>query len=457
MRLTGILLCCLLAFQQPDINKDYSEPTAKIIGTAMVEEKAYERLEYLCDRIGHRLSGSAQLEQAVQWALQTMKADGLDNVHSEPVMVPHWVRGEESAEMISPRRYRLSILGLGGTIGTPAEGITAEVVAVRSYAELDALGDKVKGKIVLYNSPMSSTLDPGRAYGEAVQYRGSGPSRAAKWGAIAVLLRSVTTRSLQTPHTGSLNYQADIPKIPAAAVTVEDAEMIHRLISRGEKVEVKLNLGANTLPDAQSANVIGELRGRERPDEVVMICGHLDSWDVGTGASDDGAGCIMAMEAARILAKLNLRPRRTLRVVLFTNEENGLRGARAYGEAHQLEFEKHVAAIESDSGAARPQGFSFSGKDRAFATIERIAPLLQSLKANNISRSEGAGADISVLTKAGVPGLGMRPDPTHYFDIHHTHADTLEKIDRVDLSMNVATLAVMAYVIADLPEALPRD
>jgi carboxypeptidase Q len=464
MRIFRILICSILVFvlvgftvKQPSIDKEYSGLAAKIIGSAMVEDTSYEKLVHLCDRIGNRLSGSPQLEQAVQWAVEAMKADGLENVHTEPVMVPHWVRGEESAEMIAPARQKFSILGLGGTIGTAPEGITAEVVEVKSYEELDALGEKVKDKIVLYNVPMRSDINPGRAYGEAVEFRSSGASRAARWGARAALVRSVTTRTLRTPHTGSLNYKEDQPKIPAAAVTIEDAEMMHRLIARGDRVVIKLSLGAKTLPDALSANVIGELRGRERPDEIVLICGHLDSWDVGTGASDDGAGCVMSMEAVRILARLNLRPRRTIRVVLFTNEENGLRGAKAYGEAHQQEFDKHIAAIESDSGGARPQGFSFSGKDRAFATVAQIAPLLLSLKADNIARSDGAGADISVLTKAGVPGLGLRPDPTHYFDIHHTHADTVDKIDRVDLSMNVATMAVMAYVIADLPEALARE
>jgi carboxypeptidase Q len=228
------------------------------------------------------------------------------------------------------------------------------------------------------------------------------------------------------------------------------------LLASGDKVTVNLKLGAQTLPDIESANVIAELRGRERPEEVIVISGHLDSWDVGTGAQDDGAGCVVAMEALRILAKLNLRPRRTIRVVLFTNEENGLRGGVAYGEAHKTTIDKHIAAIEADAGAARPIGFSFEGKDADFAKIQKIAPLLRSFGADNMTRGF-SGADISVITGQGVPGLGLRPDPTHYFDIHHTEADTLDKIDRLDLSLNVATMAIMAYVLAEMPEPLSRQ
>ncbi|MEW6731667.1 MAG: M20/M25/M40 family metallo-hydrolase [Acidobacteriota bacterium] len=462
MRILALLLCWLLAVgigaqaYQPQVNRDYIDITAKIIGSALVEEKAYDRLSYLCDRIGHRLSGSQQLDQAIEWALTTMKTDGLENVHSEPVMVPHWVRGAESAEVIAPVQHNLSILGLGGTIGTPPEGIAGEVVVVKSYEQLDALGAAVKGKIVLYNVAMRSDIEPGRAYGEAVQYRTNGASRAAKHGAVAMLLRSVTTRSLRTPHTGAMRYAPDVAQIPAAAVTIEDAELIDRLVARGEKVIVQLKLGAKTLPDAKSANVIAEWRGRERPEEIVLICGHLDSWDVGTGATDDGSGCIMAMEAARILAKLNMRPRRTIRVVLFTNEENGLRGAFAYRDAHRQEIDKHIAAIECDAGADRPVGFSFSGTDRAFATIEQIAPLLKGLRADRNTRG-GGGADISPLIELGVPGLGLRPQQEHYFDLHHTEADTMDKIDRQALSLNVATLAVMTYMLADLPEPLARQ
>lgn len=467
MRAVVLMLCCLLACpsiglatnQQSnnfDPEKEYARAAAQIVGSSLVEGAAYERLSYLTDRIGHRLSGSPQLEQAVKWAVETLKADGLDNVHAEPVMVPHWVRGDESAEITAPAKHRLSILGLGGTVGTPAEGITAEVIEINSYEELEKSAAQVKGKIVLYNAPMRKDLPPFTAYGDAVKFRGTGASNAAKYGAVATLVRSVTTRSLSTPHTGSLRYLPDLPQIPAAAVTVENADLIHRLLARGDKVTVNLKLGAKTLPDVQSANVIAELRGREKPDEVVVISGHLDSWDVGTGAQDDGAGCIVAMEALRILAKLNLRPRRTIRVVLFTNEENGLRGGVAYGAVYKNALEKHIAAIEADAGGARPIGYSFEGKDGDFAKVQKIAPLLNSFGAGEITKGFG-GADISVITNQGVPGLGLRPEPTHYFDIHHTEADTLDKISQLDLSLNVASMAIMAYVLADMPETLTRQ
>lgn len=451
-RLISLCLALCLPTVQQGLHQQYEKAAAQIIGTAMVDPTAYERLEYLSDQIGPRLSGSPQLEKAIQWAVEQMKADGLENVRAEPVLVPHWVRGEESGEIISPTHHKLSLMALGSSVGTPAEGVTAEVIEVTSYEELDALGEAVKGKIVLYYKPMRADLPPGQAYGDAVEFRVSGASKAARWGAQAILIRSVTTRSLSTPHTGNLRYEDGVPKIPAAALSTETADLIHRLLARGRKVVVRLKLGAQTLPDAESANVIGELRGRERPEEVVLIGGHIDSWDVGTGASDDGAGCIVAMEAVRILAKLNLRPRRTIRVVLFTNEENGLKGALNYAEKHKEEL--HIAAIESDSGAARPVGFSFTGGEKGMQVLKEIAELLKTLKADNIVKTQNAGADLTPLVRAGVPGLGLRQDSTHYFDIHHTEADTFDKVDRADLAANVAAMAVMAYVLADMPSEL---
>jgi len=464
MRLIVLLLCIVLVgnlapiqAQNKPLNKEYAKVASQIMGTALVEGEAYEKLEYLSDSIGNRLTGSAQLNQAIQWAVNAMKADGLENVHTEAAKVPHWVRGQESAEIITPAKHKLNILGLGGTIGTSLDGITAEVVVVRSFDELDKLGEAVKGKIVLFNSPMRKDIPTGQAYGEAVRYRGNGAIRAAKYGAVAALVRSVTTVSLNTPHTGAMRYDDNIPKIPAAAVTIENAELMQRLFVRGEKIVVNLKLGAQILPDTESANVIGEIRGSEKPDEVIVVGGHLDSWDVGTGSNDDGAGCVISMEAVRTIARLKLRPKRTIRVVLFTNEENGLYGAVAYGNTHKQEFDKHIVAIEADSGGTRPLGFSFKGSDSAFALIQEISPLLRNLRSDNVERSQGSpGADISVITDAGVPGLGLRNDSTHYFDVHHTDADTFEKMDRTDLALNVATMAIMLYVLADMPQALPR-
>ncbi|KAF0248984.1 MAG: peptidase M28 [bacterium] len=464
MRLIVFLLCFMLvgnliAVQGQDkrLGKDYAKVASQIMGTALIEGQAYEKLEYLSDNIGNRLSGSTQLNQAIEWAVNAMKADGLENVRAEAAKVPHWVRGEESAEIITPAKHKLNILGLGGTIGTTSEGITAEVIVVRNFDELDKLGEQVKGKIVLYNSPMRKDLPTGQAYGEAVRYRGNGAIRAAKYGAVAALVRSVTTVSLNTPHTGAMRYQDDTPKIPAAAVTIENAELMQRLYVKGEKIIVKLKLGAQTLPDADSANVVGEIRGSEKPEEIILVSGHLDSWDVGTGSNDDGAGCVIAMEAVRTIARLKLRPKRTIRVVLFTNEEKGLFGSFAYRDTHKQNFDKHVAAIEADSGGTRPIGFSFKGSNSAFALVQEISTLLRNLRSDNVELSSGGvGADISVLTDAGVPGLGLRNNSSHYFDVHHTDADTFEKMDRTDLALNVATMAIMLYVLADMPQALPR-
>lgn len=427
---------------------DYRERAARIIGAALTNDRAYRRLAHLTDHIGHRLSGSTNLERAIGWALAEMRADGLDNVRAEKVMVPHWVRGAESLELTSPVTRSLSMLGLGNSVGTPPEGISAEAVVVRSFDELDALGEKVRGKIVVYNVPFTN-------YGATVQYRGAGASRAARHGAVAALVRSVTPVSLQTPHTGAMNYAADQPKIPTAAITIEGAELLQRMHERGDRPVLRLKMEAKFLPDAESANVVAEIKGTEKPDEIVLISGHFDSWDVGQGAHDDGGGCIIAWETVRLLKQLNLRPRRTIRAVLYTNEENGLRGGTAYLEAHRSELAKHILAIESDSGIYRPEGFGLAAtaSPQARVDMEEIAKLLGGIRAGRIAPN-GGGADIGPLMRAGVVGASLDVDGTHYFDIHHTPADTLDKIDPQDLALCVATLAVMAYTVADMPQAL---
>src|ERR1043166_6007200 len=386
--------------------EDYRERAARIIGAALTDDTAYRRLAWLTDRIGNRLSGSDSLQRAIEWAASEMRRDGLDDVHTERVMVPHWVRGEESLELVSPVSRKLSMLGLGDSVGTPAGGVTAEAVVVHSFDELEALGEKLRGKIVVYNVPFTN-------YGATVQYRASGPSRAAGYGAVAAIVRSVTPVSLQTPHTG----------------------------------------GAHFLPDAESANVVVEIKGREKPEEVVLIGGHIDSWDVGQGAQDDGGGIVATWEAVRLLKKLGLRPRRTIRVVLFTNEENGARGGAAYADAHKSELPNHILAVESDSGVFRPTGFGLSEKatPQARADFNEIAKLLTGLRADHIN-PDGEGTDIAPMMQAGVTGASLDVDGTHYFDIHHTQADTFDKVNPQELASGVAALAVMAYVVADMPE-----
>lgn len=424
---------------------NYRAAAARIIGAALTSDRAYTRLAYLTDHIGHRLSGSKNLERAIDWAIAEMKRDGLENVRGEKVMVPHWVRGEESLELLTPSPAKLPMLGLGNSIGTPAEGISAEAVVVRNFSELEKLGEAGRGKIVVYNAPFTN-------YGATVQYRGQGASRAARFGAVAALVRSITPVSLQTPHTGAMNYDANQPRIPVAAITIEAAELLQRMHDRGDRPKLKLKMEAKFLPDAESANVIAEFRGSERPDEIVLIGGHYDSWDVGQGAHDDGGGCIVAWEAARLLKELGLRPKRTIRVVLFTNEENGLRGANAYRDAHREEIAKHVLAIESDSGVFRPEGFGLAATAplQLRSNLTEIAKLLSGIGADHIAPN-GGGADIGPIMREGVAGASLNVDGSRYFDIHHTHADTLDKVNPRDLALCVATMAVMAYVVADMP------
>ena len=427
---------------------NYQPIAAKLIRAATATDFAHQRLAELCDTFGPRFSGTTNLEAAIDWALARMKADGLENVHSEEVMVPHWVRGRESAEMLEPTRHTLPMLGLGGSVATPKEGITAPVLVVRSFDELQRRGADARGKIVLFNAPFVS-------YGQTVAYRARGASQAAKAGAVASLIRSVAPFGLQTPHTGAMNYEPGVPPIPHAAITIEDAERIQRWQERGQQVVVRLKMSAQSLPDAASRNVVAEVVGREKPKEIVVVSGHLDSWDISPGAIDDGGGVVSAWEAARLMHVLGLRPRRTVRVVLWTNEENGLRGARAYAERHRQELSKHILAIESDRGTFRPTGFSFHGNDQANAFVGQFASLLDGIHADKIVRG-GAGADVEQLAPAGVPVMELTVEDSNYFWFHHTAADTPDKVNPKDLSQCAAAMAVMAYGIADLPESLPR-
>ena len=426
----------------------YREPAARLVGEALSGSFAWERLAELGDTFGHRLSGSQSLDDAIQWAVQQMKKDGLENVHTEPVKVPHWVRGQESAEIVAPRRHAMVMLGLGNSVGTPAEGVEGEILVVSNYEQLDAAADRglVKGRIVLFNVPFTS-------YGETVQFRGTGPSRAAARGAIAVLVRSVGPPGLRLPHTGALIYTEGVPRIPAAAITTEDADRLQRMQDRGTRVRVRLKMEAKFLPDADSFNVVGEIRGRERPDEVVVVGGHFDSWDVGTGSTDDGGGCIVTWEALRLMKKLNLRPRRTVRVVLWTNEENGGQGALAYRDRYKDQLAGHVLMLESDAGVFRPTGFGFTGSDAARAKVKEIATLLRGIQADRISAA-GDGADIGPSVQAaGIPAMSLDVEG-NYFLIHHTPADTIDKIDPMDVARASAAIAVMTYVVAEMPERL---
>jgi hypothetical protein len=454
---------------QDDPAERYRDVAGRILGRALVDEGAWKRLEYLTTRIGNRLSGSPGLEKAIAWASDGMKADGLEGVRVQPAKVPRWVRGREGARVVAPVERELPILGLGLSVGTPREGITAPVVVVRSFEELQALGrGRVEGRIVVFAPEW-------QGYGRTVRFRGSGASAAAKLGAVAALVRSATGRSIASPHTGMLVYEPGVPQIPAASITVEDAEWLRRMAAAGETVTVSLSMEARLEGDADSGNVISEIRGSEKPDEVVVMGGHFDSWDVGQGAHDDGCACMAAWRALALLKELGLRPRRTLRVVLWTAEENSGNGGKAYREALGADVSSHVAAIEMDGGCERPVGFGFGlirpgikppswgaaqpsepenpVPREALATLRRIGSLFDSIDAATVKWG-GGGEDIGPLMHDGVPGLSLDTTGEHYFDWHHTRADTLDKVDPADLRRATGMLAVMGYVLADMPERL---
>ena len=428
----------------------YRDVAERISKAALQNDKGWQKLSFLTDNIGHRLSGSPSLEKAIKWARAEMETENLANVRVQKVMVPNWKRGKESASLIAPFFRPLRITTLGNSVGTKGT-LKAPVVAVNSFEELEKIGPKIKGSIVLFTHAMPAyTEEHGSGYGDASKFRVGGPSAAGKFGAKAVLVRSLTAHSLQTPHTGTLFYPEGAPKVPAAAVTIEDSDFIERLLKSGKDVRVSLNLGAKMRPDAESGNVIGELIGSEAPEEIVLLGAHLDSWDLGQGAHDDGTGCIIMFEALALLNRLGLRPKRTIRVVLFTNEENGGRGAKKYAEELGDQVENHVMAIESDSGGFAPRGFSVQGTQAAINDTKAITSLLGELGIKNIE--EGfSGADIYKLGEKGVPALGLRVDGSKYFDYHHTSADTLDKVNPRDLKKNIAAVAILAYVVADMP------
>ena len=468
-----VVLASLVVGQRPQDNAEsggnersrfgiadaYRDTADRIIKEGLRENDSYLKLQELCDDIGHRLSGTPELDEAIEWAKQTLGDDGHENVRGERVMVPKWVRGNEYCQLIAPRELKLEMLGLGGSVGTPAEGIEAEVIVVRDKDELDSLADEqIEGKIVVFNYPMPPySPTRGSGYGDAVQYRGNGAIWAAERGAVAALVRSVTAYSLNSPHTGTMRlYPADSRKIPAAAITVEAATLLARWQKRGIRSRVKLVMEARDEGMVPSANVIAEIVGSEKPEEIVVIGGHIDSWDVGAGAQDDGCGCVVAMEALNLLRRLDLKPRRTIRVVLWTNEENGAFGARSYVERHQNEV--HVAGIESDSGGFAPQGLSVEMQDEkqqelAAAQLQDIMSLLKPVRAS-VVETGFSGVDVGPLKQIGCACMGLRVDGSRYFNTHHTWADTVDKVDPDELSACTVTMAVAAYVLADMPQRI---
>ncbi len=439
---------------------------ARLRDAALASDYALRQTAYLCNNIGPRLSGSPQAARAVEYIAGEMRALGLD-VRLEEVRVPHWVRGEESAAltqfpgMAPGTTQRIVITALGPSVATPPAGLLAPVVVVRSFDELNRLGQsRVQGRIVLFNVKFDEAIqDQGsgtEAYGQAVAYRSGGAVAAARLGAVAALNRSAGSSAFRKPHTGSVRYDEGVPRIPAAAITAEDAELIAHLAAQGE-VKLRLVITPQTMPDAISHNVIADLRGYENPEQVVIVSGHLDSWDLGTGALDDAVGVATAMEVVNLCRKLGLRPRRTIRVIPYMNEENGLRGGTTYFANQRHNLANHIAAIESDLGAGHPTGFYAHVVPRALPMLQPLARVLQSGGAGIIRLvSNSVGADISPLENAGVPGFAPITDTRHYFKYHHTPADTFDKVDPRNLAENAAVMAVLAYGIAAMPEPVPR-
>jgi carboxypeptidase Q len=430
--------------------------------TALADDYAYRQVSHLSENIGPRPSGSPGAKAAVDYLAQELRGIGLD-VQLEEVRVPHWVRGTETAALVEypgqaeGTTQKVVLTALGGSASTPAEGITADVIVVNNFDELRSLGrEKVAGKIVVFNEIFDRQKAAAglafMAYGETVRYRGAGPKAAAELGASAAVIRSLGSADFRLPHTG-WSFPAGIP---AAALTAEDADLIVHLSAQG-KVRMHLTLTPQKLPDAIGFNVIADLKGTEHPEQIVVVSGHLDSWDLGTGAIDDGAGVAIAMEAAEILQKLHLRPKRTLRVIAWMDEESGGAGSQTYTQDHSADFRKHDAAIESDAGAAHPLGFEIRMTPHAAELLRPVVGVLESFGATLLQPSTyPPGADIAAMSEAGVPALGILQDGRTYFHYHHTAADTLDKIVPAELRENAAAMAVMAYALACMRDPLPR-
>ena len=432
---------------------------------ALNSDYAYRQVAHLANNIGPRLSGSAQAAKSVDYVASELKAIGCE-VQLERVMVPHWVRGEETAALVQfpgqaeNTTQKIVLCALGASVATPADGIVAEVITVRNFDEMKALPrDKVAGKIVLFNYPFDKQMagegHGDEAYGEAVVYRSDGPSAAARQGAVACLIRSVGGADYRLPHTGQTSYADRAPKIPASAVTAEDADLIVDLLRQGP-VRMKLILTPQQLPDVESYNVIGDIKGSEHPEQVIIVSGHLDSWDLGTGAIDDAAGVGVSMEAANLIQNLHLKPRRTIRAIAWMNEENGSAGSKQYWKDHEKEASNHFAAMETDGGAGHPLGINIKGKPEVKKMLAPVAAILQESGAGVLNFVEHCGADIEPLEKAGVTAFSPIQDSRFYFNYHHTAADTLDKIVPKELAEDSAVVAVAAYGLANMEQPLPR-
>ncbi|MFA6455795.1 MAG: M28 family peptidase [Bacteroidota bacterium] len=447
---TLICFCIVARFVSVSAQSAHTEIAVQLKDKGLQELSAYEMLKDLTGNVGHRLSGSAGYDKAVAWGKESLEKAGADSVWLEPVMVPHWVRGNIERAFVQTTRGKqeLTICALGGTIGTGKQGIRGGVIEVRSFDELKNRASQAKGKIIFFNRPFDKTkVNTGEAYGGAVNQRSNGAIEAAKVGAIGVLVRSMTNVIDDVPHTGAMGYADSIPKIPAAAISTLDANMLSDLIRDEGSVTVSIELSAKKYDDVPSFNVIGEIRGTDHPEEIVLVGGHLDSWDKGTGAHDDGSGVVQSIEVIRLLHSLPSRSKRTIRTILFANEENGLRGGKAYAARLENVKEKHLAAIESDAGGFLPRAFGVSADS---LTFEKISAYLQLLSVAGIDKIEkgGGGADISQLKKFGTAMIGLDPKAQRYFDYHHSDHDTIDKVHPRELELGAIAMSILAWAIA---------
>lgn len=447
-----VFFSCSIVFAQQTNFKNDSTQLRKIYTESLTNGNSYNWLDYLSNKIGARLAGSEGDKKAVEWGKQELNKLGLDKVWLQPVIVPHWERGIKEEAHIETQygNFNVTICALGGSIATPENGLLAEVIEVKSLAEVDSLGEKVKGKIVFYNRPMpAEKIETMRAYGASVDQRYSGARVAGKYGAVGAIVRSMNLRIDNYPHTGMMSYGDNVEseKIPTAAISTNGAETLSKFLEQKDKINVKFYFKQNckTLPDAQSFNVIGEIKGSQFPDEIIVVGGHLDSWDLGDGSHDDGAGIVQSMEVLRLFKQLNIRPKRTLRVVLFANEESGLAGGKEYAKIAEEKKEKHVVALESDSGGFTPRGFGFTCNDTNYEQILTWKALFEPYNLHIFARG-GGGADIGPLKKEDNVLLGLRPDSQRYFDYHHTEIDTFDKVNKRELELGAASMTSIIYL-----------
>lgn len=422
----------------------------KIYDEALARGKSYEWLRYLTKQVGPRLSGSTGAQKAVDWTKQLMEQQGFDRVFLQEVMVPHWVRGAKEEAYIQNGKQKITvpIAALGGSVATGPKGVNAAVIEVKSFAELRAMSpDKVKGKIVFYNRPMDPTkINTFEAYGGAVEQRANGATEAAKLGAVGAIVRSMTNIHDDLPHVGGMRYATGVALIPTAAISTNGADLLSKLVQENPNLTFYFKQNCETLPDAKSYNVVGEIKGSEKPDEIIVVGGHLDSWDLAEGAHDDGAGCVQSIEVLRILKTLGIRPKRTIRAVMFMNEENGLKGGVQYADLAKKNNENHIAAVESDNGGFTPRGFGIVGSPVQRAKVMLWKPLLAPYGLLEIGPG-GGGADIGPLAQQGTALFGFKPDSQRYFDYHHTAADKFETVSQRELELGAASMAALVYLL----------